>query len=219
MSSSFRRLALGLLLICMTASAQYNSRGPEIRPTPPIIPANAKDIVLKGEQVCLRRLPDSSGRILLDCAIGLRGDDDQFYGLRSADPTRLSGFPEMNLRVRVVGKLIPHGSGEFEEAGQIIYTTIAPIDEPKAVTGTVVCLYPRAPGSRSVKECRNVIKTDRGLRWGLDLSSLDARGLAPGDRISLEGDVVRNVPEDWHPWMFLSDAERIEGILKVRSLK
>jgi hypothetical protein len=55
------------------------------------------------------------------------------------------------------------------------------------------------------------------------MQSLDtvpaARGLAKGDRISLEGDIVQDVPEEWHPWMFPSDAERVEGVLKVRSLK
>src|SRR5688572_30794966 len=81
-------LATGLL--GATASAQYSSRGQEARPVPPNIPANAKDIVLKGERVCLRRIPEPDGRVLLDCAIGLRGDDDQFYGLRAADPSRIN---------------------------------------------------------------------------------------------------------------------------------
>jgi hypothetical protein len=229
MISSARQPAMRLLisltagLLCTTASAQYNSRGSEVRVTPPIIPASARDIVLKGERVCLRRVPDPSGRIRLDCAIGLRGDDDQFYGLRSADPTRIGGFSEMNTRVRVTGKLIPHGSGKYEEAGQIVYTAIESLgDEPKPVTGTFVCLPPTSSGAPPVDKCRNAIKTDRGLHWGLDMPSLAAipaaRGLAPGERISLEGDVVYSVPEDWHPWMF-SDTNRMEGVLKVRTLK
>ena len=208
-----------------TADAQYTSRGPEARVVAPTIPANAKDIVLKGEQVCLRRVPDPSGRVLLDCAIGLRGDDDRFYGLRAADPSpTFRGFPELNVRVRVSGKLIPSSSGAYMEAGQIVYVSIEPIaGDPKPVTGTFICLVARPYGAASSDKCRNVIKTDRGLHWGLDIASFDAipaaRGLAPGDRVSLEGDIVHDVPEDWHPWMFTSDAERIEGVLKVRSLK
>jgi hypothetical protein len=210
--------------LCGTANAQYTSRGAETRVAAPIIPANAKDIVLKGEPVCLRRVPDESGRVLLDCAIGLRGDDDQFYGLRAADPNRTAGYSEVNARVRVTGKLIPHGSGEYVEAGQIVYTSIESIaDEPKPVTGTLICLTAKPVGTPPIAKCRNVIKTDRGLHWGLDPRSLDAiptaRGIAPGDRISLEADIVRNVPEDWHPWMFTSDAERMEGVLRVRTLK
>lgn len=224
MLSRFLLIALIAGLFSATANAQYTSRGPETRVAPPIIPADAKDIVLKGEQVCLHRLPDPSGRVLLDCAIGLRGDDDRFYGLRAANPTRFDGFPELNVRVRVTGKLVPHGSGEYVEAGQIIYASIEPIPgEPKPVTGTFMCLTARPAGARPVDKCRNVIKTDGGLHWGLDMRSLaanpTAQGLAQGDRISLEGDIIRAVPEDWHPWMFPSEAERIEGVLKVRSLK
>ena len=207
-----------------TASAQYSSRGPEVRLPPPSIPADAKDIVLKGEQVCLRRLPDASGRVLLDCAIGLRGDDDQFYGLRAADPSRIAGFPEVNARVRVIGKLIPQSAGRYEEAGQIIYATIESIDgEPKPVAGTFMCLAPSPSGAPPVDHCRNVIKTDRALYWGLDIPSLTAipaaRGISSGDRIAIEGDIVRDVPEDWRSWMYFSAAEHIEGVLKVRSLK
>jgi hypothetical protein len=231
MISSARRQVARLLLtsltaglLCATASAQYSSRGPEVRLPPPSIPADAKDIVLKGEQVCLRRRPDPSGRVLLDCAIGLRGDDDRFYGLRAADPTRITAFPEMSSRVRVTGKLIPYGSGAYEEAGQIVYTTIEPIaSEPKPVAGTFGCLIPRASGAPPVDKCRNVIKTDGGLYWGLDMASLEAipaaRGLASGDRISLEGDIVRDVPEDWRSWMSFWASDRIEGVLKVRTLK
>lgn len=204
-----RRTAVRLLLLSLVAANT---------------PAIARDIVIKGEQVCLRRLPDASGRILLDCAIGLRGDDDQFYGLRAADPARGAGFSELNVRVRVSGKLIPNKSGEYVEAAQIVYASIQPIPgEPKPVTGTFICLSPRPAGAPPVDQCRNVIKTDRGLHWGLDMQSLDAipaaRGLAKGDRISLAADIVQDVPEEWHPWMFPSQAVRIEGVLKVRSLK
>jgi hypothetical protein len=230
MISNARRLAARFLLIslivglhCATASAQYTSRGSEVRLAAPTIPANAKDIVLKGEHVCLRRLPDPSGRVLLDCAIGLRGDDDQFYGLRPADPTRAAGFPQVNERVRVTGKLVPSNGSGHVEAGQIIYTAIESIaNEPKPVTGTFMCLFPPASGAAPVDKCRNVVRTDRGLHWGLDMRSLDAiptaRGLASGDRISLEGDIVRDLPKHWHPWMFASDTERLEGVLKVRSV-
>lgn len=211
-------------LLCDVAGAQYTSRGPEVQMPPAQLPADAMDIVLKGEQVCLQRLPDASGRVRLDCAIGLRGDDDQFYGLRAADPNRIDRFPQMNVRVRVTGKLIPHGSGQFVEAGQIVYASIEPIPgELKPVTGTFVCLVPRSSGARPVDKCRNAIETDRGLHWGLDRQSLEAipaaRGLAVGDRIAVEGEIVRDLSEDWHPWMFPADAQRMEGVLKVRSLK
>jgi len=226
-----RQSATALLLIALiaglfgaTASAQYTSRGPETGVAPPNIPPSAKDIVLKGEQVCLRRVPDASGRVLLDCAVGLRGDDDQFYGLRAADPSRRAGSSEMNVRVRVTGKLIPYGSGEYVEAGQIVYASIEPIPgEPKPVTGTFICFAPKPFGTPPVDRCRNAVKTDRGRLWGLDMQSLDAipaaRDLAPGDRISVAADIVQNVPKDWHPWMFAAEAERMEGVLKVRSLK
>jgi hypothetical protein len=231
MISNARRWAVRCLLIsqilglpCATASTQNTSHGAEVRQAAPSIPANAKDIVLKGEHVCLRRLPDVSGRVLLDCAIGLRGDDDQFYGLRPADPRRAAGFPQINARVRVTGKLIPDNGSGHVQAGQIVYTAIESIaDEPKPVTGTFICAFPPASGAPPVDKCRNVVKTDGGLHWGLDMRSLDAiptaQGLAPGDRISLEGDIVRDVPNDWHPWMFASDAARLEGVLKVRSVK
>lgn len=213
MIASARQTLAGLLLVPLIAGLLCDT-----------VHAQAKDIVIKGEQVCLRRLPDPSGRILLDCAIGLRGDDDQFYGLRPADPTRIAGFAELNVRVRVTGKFSPIKSGEYIEAGQIVYASIQPIPgESKPVTGTFTCLVAQPARARPVDQCRNVIKTDRGLHWGLDMQSLDAipaaRGLAKGDRISLEGDIVQDVPEEWHPWMFPSDSERIEGVLKVRSVK
>jgi hypothetical protein len=230
MISSARRSIARFLLIwlttgflCASASAQYSSRGSEVRVPGPNIPADAKDIVLKGELVCLRRVPEPSGRVLLDCAIGLRGDDDQFYGLRAADPSRINSFPEMNARVRVTGKLIPQSGGRYEEVGQIVYATIESIDaEPKPVEGTFMCITPSTSGAAAVAECRNVVKTDRGLYWGLDMPSLDAipaaRGLSPGDRVTLEADILRNVPDDWHSWMSYFGRERIEGVLKVRHL-
>jgi hypothetical protein len=191
---------------------------------PPKIPADAKDIEIKGEYVCLRRLPDASGRVLLDCAIGLRGDDDQFYGLRAADPARRDGLPEVNARVRVTGKLIAQSANQYVEVGQIVHTSIEPIeDEPKPVTGTLMCLSPAAAGAPPVDKCRNVVKTDRGLYWGLEMSSLDAipsaRGLAAGERLSLEADIVRQLSADWYPWMFPSETRHMEGVLRVRTLK
>jgi len=219
--SKFLFISLSLGFLGATAHAQNASRGPEVRIAPPNIPANAKDVVLKGEQVCLRRLPDESGRILLDCAIGLRGDDDQFYGLRAADPSRRTEFPEVNARVRVTGKLIPQSGKEYVEAGQIVYTSIESIaDEPKSVTGTLVCVLPTARGVPPVDKCRNAVKTDRGLYWGLDAGSLAAiaTAIVPGDRISLEGEFIRQVSEDWHPWMFPSESGSLEGVLKVRTL-
>jgi hypothetical protein len=50
-------------------------------------PANAKEIALKGERVCLQQRPDKNGRVTLDCAVGFRGDDDRFYGLRASSPS------------------------------------------------------------------------------------------------------------------------------------
>jgi hypothetical protein len=224
LTTKFLLVSLIAVLLSATSSAQVTSRGPDVGVTDPSIPAHAKHIVLKGEPVCLRRLPDASGSIRLDCAIGLRGDDDQFYGLRAADPTRATGFPEMNARVRVTGQLIRNSGGEYVEAGQIVYASIERIADAKPVTGTLMCVFPRATGAPPVDGCRNAIKTDRGLHWGLDMRTFDAsatasRGLAPGDRISLEGDIVHDLPEDWRPWLIPYGAERLEGVLKVRTLK
>lgn len=222
-AASFLFVSLIAVLFSSTASAQVTSRGSDVGVTGPNIPAHAKHIVLKGEPVCLRRLPDASGSILLDCAIGLRGDDDQFYGLRAADPTRATGFPEMNARVRVTGQLIRSSGGEYVEAGQIVYASIERIADAKPVTGTLMCVSPRATGAAPIDECRNIIKTERGLHWGLDTRTFDAiaaaRGLAPGNRISLEGDIARDVAEDWAPWLIPYGAERLEGVLKVRTVK
>jgi hypothetical protein len=223
LATTFLLVSLMAGLFGVTASAQVSSRGPDTGVQAPIIPPNAKQIVIKGEQVCLRRLPDENGRVLLSCAIGLRGDDDRFYGMRAADPTRIIPFPEMNARVRVTGHLIPGSGGDHVEAGQIIYASIEPIADAKPATGTLMCILPPAAGAPPVDNCRNVIKTDGGLYWGLDMRTLEAlpaaRGLAAGDRISLEGDLVHRIPEDWHPWMFPSDTVGMEGVLKVRTLK
>lgn len=223
LTTSCLLVSLTAVLFSATATAQVTSRGPDVGVTHPSIPAHAKHIVLKGEPVCLRRMPDASGSIRLDCAIGLRGDDDQFYGLRAADPTRATGFPEMNARVRVTGQLIRNSGGEHVEAGQIVYASIERIADAKPVTGTLMCVFPRATGAPPVDECRNIIKTDRGLHWGLDMRTFNeiatTRGLAPGDRISLEGDIVHDLLEDWRPWLNPYGAERLEGVLKVRTLK
>jgi hypothetical protein len=211
-----RALTVGLL--CATASAQYAERGPNAGVSPPSIPADAKKITLKGEQVCLRRRPDAGGRVQLDCAIGFRGDDDLFYGLRAADPTRIDAFPQMNSRVVVTGMLIRSTDAALETSGQIVYTSIEPIREPKPVTGTFMCLLPDVPRTSTRNDCRHVIKTDHGLRWGLE--ELPAgHGLEPGDRIALEGDIVSAVSQDWYPWMSHSAPDRVEGVLLVRSLK
>jgi hypothetical protein len=69
-------------------------------------PANAKEIALKGERVCLQQRPDKNGRVTLDCAIGFRGDDGRFYRLRASDPMRVEPFAAMNSRILVIGKLL-----------------------------------------------------------------------------------------------------------------
>src|SRR5687767_6513056 len=87
-------------LVCL--SAQANETTPR------------EDFKLKGERVCLERRPDPSGRVLMDCAIGFRGDDDRFYGLRALDLSRITPFPSMNTRVVVTGAFIPGTSSTYE---------------------------------------------------------------------------------------------------------
>jgi len=210
-----------LALACATANAQYASSGP-LRPLrPPIIPPDAKDIALKGEHVCLRRRPDANGRVQLDCAIGFRGDDGRFYDLIAADPTQIEP-PEMQLRARVTGKWVPFivDDPRYDVAGRIYYMKTEYLhDDPKPVTGTFVCLAPVA-GAPVGTECRNGIVTEGRMEWGLDRSSFDAlpaaRALKLGDRVALEAEIVRDMPTDWGWW---ATGDRLEGVLKVRSVK
>jgi hypothetical protein len=212
---------LALALACTTANAQYTSSGPPRILRPPIIPPNAKDFTLKGEHVCLRRRPDANGRVQLDCAIGFRGDDDRFYELIAANPTQIVP-PEMQLRVRLTGKWIPMivDDPRYDVAGRIFYVKKEYLyDEPKPITGTFVCLAPVA-GAPIEMECRNGIVTDGRMEWGLDRSSFDAlpaaRTLTVGDRVSLKAEIVRDMPPDWTRW---ATGDRLEGVLKVRSVK
>jgi hypothetical protein len=86
-----------------------------------------------------------------------------------------------------------------------------------------MCLVPTTPGSGANEKCRRAVKTARGLYWGLESRSLDsvssARGLEPGDRISLEAEILQLAPEDFESWMSSGASGRIEGVLKVHSLK
>jgi hypothetical protein len=230
------RVAAGLLCaaLCAGAHAQYTDRSssPDAgRATPPRPGEGAasgrsvdsgKSIELKGERVCLRRHPDENGRILLDCAIGLRGDDDRFYGLVAASPELRQPFPVMNSRVLVRGMFNPGASSSYEIVGDIAYTSIQNIDEPKRVTGTFMCIEHGAPGAPA-DGCKPVIQTGGGLYWGLEERSLEEHArtvrVAPGTAVSVEGDIVSNVPEAWHPWAWASAPRRIEGVLLVRGLQ
>jgi hypothetical protein len=158
----------------------------------------------------------------LDCAIGLRGDDDQFYGLVAASPELRQPFPQMNSRVLVRGTFMPGASARYEIVGDIAYTSIQSIDEPKRVTGKLLCIEHGAPNTPA-HGCRSVIETKARLYWGLETVSLEehTRSLAlkPGDEIAVEGDIVSRAPEDWHPWAWPSAPRRIEGLLLVRSVR
>jgi hypothetical protein len=182
-----------------------------------------KPISLKGERVCLQRKPDENGRVLLDCAIGFRGDDEQFYGLRAASPSVREPFPSMAERVVVTGQLIPGASAQYEESGLIVYESIRSIQEPKAVKGTVACVDHGNPGIAPSGECRLIVKTDGGLHWGLYAPSLESielgRSLKAGDRISVEAEILWNMPQEWQPWAYTDAPHRIEGLLRVQRLE
>lgn len=213
--------ALPLALLCAIASAQYASSGPPRPIRPPVIPPEAKDVAMKGEHVCLRGRPDANGRIQLDCAIGLRGDDDRFYDLVAADPTQIE-MPEMQLRVRVTGKWVPYvvENPRYDVAGRIFYTKKEYLrGDPKSVTGTFVCFAPSA-GAPPGTKCRNGIETAGRMKWGLESASFNAlpaaRMLKLGDRVSLTGDIVPDSFQDWVWWM---GWDGLEGVLSVRTLQ
>jgi len=160
--------------------------------------------------------------VTLDCAIGLRGDDDRFYGLVAASPELRQPFPEMNSRVLVRGTFVPGEGGRYEIVGDIAYTSIQSIDEPKRVTGKYMCVEHGVPGTPAAG-CKPIIASDGGLYWGLETISLEMHtrelSLTTGTELTIEGDLVSSVPEAWHPWASMSAPRRIEGLLLVRSAR
>lgn len=228
---TLRSLGAALLFaaLCAAATAQYSNRSssPEAgrgtsaaTPRAEVLPG--RSIELKGERVCLRRRPDENGRILLDCAIGLRGDDDRFYGLVAASPDLRQPFPEMNSRVLVRGTFRSGAGGSYEIVGDIAYTSIESIDEPKRVSGKFMCIEHGVRGTPA-DGCKPVIETSGGLYWGLEQRSLEEHArsvrVTPGSLVNVEGDIVSNMPEAWHPWAWTSAPRRIEGLLLVRRLQ
>lgn len=181
---------------------------------------SAGEISVKGERVCVPAIPDESGRVRLDCAIGLRGDDDNFYGLRLVDPSRSQPFPTINERVLVRGQFIPGSHGAYGIVGDIVYTSIEPIDDPKVIVGELLCIEER--GS-SGEHCSPIIGTDRGQFWGLESrtseTSPDLSLLSPSTRVKAEGTVMRNMPERWHAWAMMGAPRRIEGVLEVERIE
>jgi hypothetical protein len=177
---------------------------------------------LKGERVCLPSRPEADGRILLDCAIGLRGDDERFYGLRAADRSLVQSLPTMNERVLVTGTFVPIAGGRWEIAGDIVYTSIHHTDEPKTVAGKLLCVDHEVPQNPPAAECRTIVQTTRGFFWGLDSESLSrisgSQTLTPGALIEMEG-IIIDIPEEWEPWASLWAPRRIEGVLAVKSAK
>jgi hypothetical protein len=211
-------LLLALLGVCARAHCAEHSQGD--RAVLPIDMAAGTDIEVKGDRVCLRRKPDKDGRIQLDCAIGLRGDDERFYGLRAADPTRIQPLSALH-RIRVTGRLVPSTHSQFEESGVIVYTSIQPIDDPKRVTGTFACRKHDLSTMKHADECKPIVATDRGLHWGLDRQALERMGirLTDGGRVSVEAELLQSVHESWHPWMCSGANNRIEGVLRVTRLQ
>lgn len=179
----------------------------------------AGEISMKGERVCLPAIPDESGLVRLDCAIGLRGDDDNFYGLRLADLSKSQPFPVMYERVLVRGHFTPGSDGAYEIVGDIVYTSIEPIDDPKVIVGKLLCLEGGESDAVLSPQCRAAVETDRGRFWGLQMSTSSVPALTPGTRVKAEGTPMRELPEDWHPWVSRGAARRIEGVLEVARIE
>lgn len=183
-----------------------------------------REITVTGERVCLPSIPDEDGRIELSCAIGLRGDDDRYYGLRLADPSkRIGPLPVINERVRVRGYFIPSSDGRYEVAGDIVYTSIELIDDPKVVVGTLLCIDEREADVSLAQRCRSAIQTAGGRFWGLEASSFDAianeLALTAGMRVEVEAELVSEWPTHWHPWASRGSPRRVEGLLNVKQVR
>ncbi len=180
-------------------------------------------ITLTGERVCLQRRAEKDGRVLMDCVIGLRGDDERFYGLRSVDPSRIEPFPTMNTRVLVTGTFLPSSGDTFEIVGDILYESIDSTDDPKRVTGKLLCVNHDAPRLPRAEACKMIVQTPGGLFWGLQAhpsgTAAQWEMLRPGMIIEAEGEIFSAAPLDWHSWASLGAPRRIQGVLAVKNIK
>lgn len=117
-----KRTLIGAMLLALAiiGLAYLNGRGEEKVPLQPSVSVpDAGRIVVKGVMVCLPH-KNTSGPQTLECAYGLKDDENRYYALGDTDPTykNISGVP-MNIRVEVEGEFTPRTSTLYQDIGVI----------------------------------------------------------------------------------------------------
>ena len=204
------------------AGSQGYASGPNLPARRPSnwVDGQGKEITIKGEQICLKRA-NRSGRQTLSCAIGFRGDDEKFYGLRDSDP-QYRNTASGGTRKQITGTLWPSLSSEYVESGTIEVREAIAIDDPKVLMGEYACLPWGPQPQGSPQDCTAGIKTRGGFYWAFYSLSAESRGvlsrLKVGDSIEVAGTFESYVDEP--AWMRLwRNHPAIEGALRVTSLK
>ncbi len=70
------------------------------------LPNSPKEVVVRGEIVCLPKISKNYAPQTLECALGLKGEDGRFYGLRNLRMDEEGSAWEIGSRVEITGKLI-----------------------------------------------------------------------------------------------------------------
>jgi hypothetical protein len=204
-------------------SAQDYAVGPNLPAKRPSqwIEGQGREITLKGEQTCLKQR-NRAGRQLLSCAIGFRGDDEKFYGLRDTDP-QYRNVSGPGHRKQITGTLWPALSDEYIEEGIIEIRKAIPIDDdPKILVGEYACLPTRAKPPPNHRDCTKGIQTRSGFYWAFYTVAPEAReplaALALGDPIEIKGTVATYVAEENWTLLWRNHPE-IEAALRVTGVK
>ena len=175
-----------------------------------------RDITIRGEKVCLKRR-NQSGSQRLNCAVGFRGDDERFYGLRDTDPSYRNISGANGIRMQITGTLWPSMTDEYVEVGIIEIREAKRTDDPRVLVGKYVCLpFSGSPEMPRYSVCAVGIKTRGGLYWALENFPPYSREtnyrLRVGDQITVEGEVADLENKLWKKNPLIEDTLRVTSV-------
>ena len=130
-------LMLGINILSFKSSGKIRTIPPRPFPTtlppekinnPTEQPSADNQTTIEGQIDCLPHR-ETAGGVTLECAIGLRGIDNKYYGLRGLDQQDLiSGSLEAGQNVIVTGVLISSQDSKYDTVGTIEVASVEKMD-------------------------------------------------------------------------------------------
>lgn len=119
---------IAAMIILISAGTYLAFASNQQKLSPPQTPPSSEPITVSGEITCLPK--KGPGPHTMECAIGIKGDDGKYYGLKNLfEHDKEYKFYSTGMRVEVSGTLnyeemLGPGGGPYDVAGVIEITSI-----------------------------------------------------------------------------------------------